>query len=82
MGPFNPRGLREPAFAGRVQEPVLLCVRVRVVLAAGAGRDKKFFVRATECLAKAHELNQLKNRKEHIFTNFFANITLKPISLQ
>jgi len=65
--------LRVPAFAGRVQEPVLLCVGVRVVLAAGAGRarDEKFFVRVTECLAKAHELNQLKNRKEHGFTKFF-----------
>jgi len=55
----------------RVQEPVLLCVRV--VLAAGAGwaRDEKLFVRVTECLAKAHELNQLKNRKAHGFTKFF-----------
>jgi len=63
--------LRVPAFAGRVQEPVLLYVRV--VLAAGVGwaRDKKFFVRITEYLAKAHELNQLKNRKEHGFTKFF-----------
>jgi len=36
----NPRGLRVPAFTGRV----------RVVLGAGArrARDKKFFVRVTE----------------------------------
>jgi len=26
-GRVNPRGLRVPAFAGRVQEPALLCVR-------------------------------------------------------
>jgi len=56
-----------------VQEPVLLCVRVLIVLVAGAGRaqDEKFFVRVTACLAKAHELNQLKNRKEHGFTKIF-----------
>ena len=63
-GRVNPRGLRVPAFAGRVREPALLCVRVWVVLAAGAGRARveKFFVRVTECWAKARELNQLKNR--------------------
>jgi len=38
---------------------------VRVVLGAGAGRARveKFFVRVTQCWAKARELNQLKNRK-------------------
>ena len=35
-----------------MREPVLLCMR-----------GGKFFVRATACGAKAHELNQLKNRK-------------------
>jgi len=37
----------------------------RVVLGAGAqqARVEKFFVRVTECGAKARELNQLKNRK-------------------
>jgi len=30
---------------------------------AGRVQDGKFFVRATECGAKAHELNQLKNCK-------------------
>jgi len=30
---------------------------------AGRAQDGKFFVRATECGAKAHELNQLKNRE-------------------
>jgi len=51
----NPRGLRVPAFAGRV----------RVELGAGAGRARveKFFVRVTECWSEAHELNQLKIRK-------------------
>jgi len=46
-GRVNPRGLREPAFAGRVREPALLYVGTRVELAAGAGRarDEKFFVR-------------------------------------
>ena len=39
--------------------------RERVVLLARAGwaRVEKFFVRVTECWTKAHELNQLKNRK-------------------
>jgi len=48
----NPRRLRAPALSGQVREPVLLCMR-----------GGKFFVRATACGAKAHELNQLKNRK-------------------
>jgi len=30
---------------------------------AGRVQDGKFFLRANECGAKAHELNQLKNRK-------------------
>jgi len=38
-GRVNPRGLRVPAFAGRV----------RVVLGAGRARVEKFFVRVTEC---------------------------------
>jgi len=41
------RGLRVPAFPGRVREPALLYVRVE--LAAVAGRDEKFLVRANEC---------------------------------
>jgi len=59
-GRFDPRGLWEPAFVGRMREAVLLRVRVpvelaagreRVVLGAGAGRARveKFFVRVTEC---------------------------------
>ena len=48
----NPRRLRAHAFARQVREPLLLCMR-----------GGKFFVRATTCGAKAHELNQLKNRK-------------------
>jgi len=57
-GLINPRGLRVPAFAGRVREPALLCVRVRVELAAWRGecglylvrvRVEKFFVWVTEC---------------------------------
>ena len=65
-GRVNPRGLRVPAFAGRVRGPALLCVRVRVELAVGWGglnlvRVEKLFVRVTECSGKAHELNQLKN---------------------
>ena len=39
VGRVNPRGLRVPAFAGRV----------RVELAAGRARDEKFFVRVAEC---------------------------------
>ena len=52
----------DPAFAGRVREPAVLCVRVR----GGCGlyllraRVEKFFVRVTECWAKGRELNQLK----------------------
>jgi len=44
--------------------------RARVVLTAGAGRarDVKLFVRVNQCWAKAHELNQLKNRKTRGFT--------------
>ena len=60
MGRVNPRGLREPASAGRVREPALLCVRVRVELAAGRERVElgvgavrarvdKFLVRVIEC---------------------------------
>jgi len=37
-GRVNPRGLRVPAFVGRVREPALLCVRVRVELAVGRAR--------------------------------------------
>jgi len=48
----NPHRLQVPAFAGQVREPLLLCMR-----------GGKFFVLATACGAKAHELNQLKNRK-------------------
>jgi len=33
-----------------------------------AGRDEKSFVGVTECWAKAHELNQLKIRKTHGYT--------------
>jgi len=53
----NPRGLRVPAFAEQVLEPVLLCMR------GGRRMGNSLFVWATECEAKAHELNQLKNRK-------------------
>ena len=72
-GRVNPRGLRVPAFAGRVRGPALLCVRVRVELAVGRGglnlvrveklfvRVEKLFLRVSECSVKAHELNQLKN---------------------
>jgi len=42
-GRVNPRGLRAPAFAGRVREAALLCVRVRVEFAAGWVRVGKFF---------------------------------------
>jgi len=73
------------AGAGRVRvEPA--GGRVRVVLAAGAGRARveKFFVRVTECCAKAHELNQLKNRKTLGCTvlELFASIALRTVGLQ
>ena len=75
-----------------MREPALLCVRVelaagrvRVVLGAGAGRARveKFFVRVTQCLAKAHELNQLKNRKTRGCTvlELFASIVLRTVGL-
>jgi len=59
-GQVNPRGLRVPAFVGRVWEPALLYVRVQVELAAGTGwaGNEKFLVQV-----KAHKLNQLKNYK-------------------
>jgi len=40
-------------------------VRVRVELAAGAGRTRveKLLMLVNECWAKAHELDQLRNRK-------------------
>ena len=69
-GRVNPRGLRVPAFVGtrtalRAGVGWICCGVGRVVLAVGAGRARveKFFVRVTECWAKARELNQLKNRK-------------------
>jgi len=37
-GRLNPRGLQVPAFAGRVGEPALFCVQVRVELAVGRVR--------------------------------------------
>ena len=61
-GRVNPRGLRVHAFEGRVLVE-LAAGRERVVLGAGRARVEEFFVRATECWAKAHELNQLKNCK-------------------
>jgi len=60
---------------GQVWELALLCVRVwggceltccrRELVVLGVGRvwDKKFFLQVTEHWAKAHELNQLKNRE-------------------
>jgi len=47
---------------------------------AGRVQDGKLFVRATECGAKAHELNQLKNRKTRGCTKVFASIALRPVS--
>jgi len=44
-------GIRTALHAGRIE------------LAAGWERVDKFFVQVTECRAKAHELNQLKNCK-------------------
>jgi len=75
VGRVNPRGLRVPAFARRVREPALLCMRVRVEI---------FFVRVTEHWVKARELNQLKNRKTRGCTvrELFASIALTTVSLQ
>jgi len=58
--------------------------RVRVELAAGRARVEKFFVRVTECWAKARELNQLKNRKTRGCTvlELFASIALRTVGLQ
>ena len=56
------RGAKEPCLlescVGRVNPRGL-----RVSAFAGRVRDEKFFVRVTECRAKARELHQLKNRK-------------------
>jgi len=48
-GRVNQRGLRVPAFAGRVWEPALLCEGVRVELAAVRVWEEKLFVWVTEC---------------------------------
>ena len=37
-------------------------------------------MRATECGAKAHELNQLQNRKTRDVLKLFASIALRPVS--
>ena len=72
--------------AGTRTRTALGAGRVRVELAAGAGRTRveKFFVRVTECWAKAHELNQLKNRKIRGCTvlELFASIALRTVGLQ
>jgi len=56
------------------------------VRGAGARRERvqKFFVRVTECRAKAHELNQLKNCKTRGCTalELFASIALRTVGLQ
>jgi len=58
-----PRGAGWPArvlaFAGRVRKPAEL--RVRVEFGAGRARDKKLFVRVTECLLNACEIDMCKN---------------------
>jgi len=67
--------------AGAVE---LAAGRVQVVPAADAGRARveKFFVRVTECRAKTHELNQLKNCKTRGCTEVFSSIALRTVGLQ
>jgi len=48
---------------------------------AGRARVDKFFVRVTECWAKAHELNHLKNPKTLGYTEV-ASIALRTVGLQ
>jgi len=59
VGQVNLCGLRVPVFEGWVWESALLCVKSGLNLL----QVDKFFVQVTECRAKAHELNQLKNCK-------------------
>ena len=81
-GGLTRAGLRILAFAGRVRVE-LAAGRERVVLGAGAGRARveNFFVRVIECWAKAHELNQLKNRKTLGCTEV-ASVALRTVGLQ
>jgi len=62
-GRVNPHALRVPAFAGRVREPVDICVRLRAKFSAGRVRNglRKLFVRVTEWLRSACKSDMSKN---------------------
>jgi len=49
VGWVNTRGLRVPAFAGRVWKPAEICPRGGRGLNLGRAQDKNFFVWVTEC---------------------------------
>jgi len=55
------RGLRVPAFVGRVREPTELCVRSWDELGVEQALDKKFFVRVSECEPSARESDKSKD---------------------
>ena len=52
----------------------------RTAMHAGWVRDGKIFGQATQCGAKAHELNQLKIAKHVDVLKLFASIVLRPVS--
>jgi len=69
-GRVNPRGLRVPAFAGRV------------VLGAGRARDKELIVRVIEFWAKNMNLISSKIAKHVNVLKLFTNIALRTVGLQ
>jgi len=78
----------DPAFAGRVREPAVLCVRGGCglnLLRGGWGlyllraRVEKFFVRVTECWAEGHSS---KIAKHVDVLKLFASTALRTVGLQ
>ena len=87
--------MQVPAFAGQVQEPVLLYVRVRVELAAGrvrvelaagAGRvwDEKFFVRVLQMSVEPKHMNLISSKiAKHVdVLKLFASIAFRTVGPQ
>ena len=69
----NPRGLRVPAFAGQVREPVLLCIR-------GGRRIGNSLFGPRNVEAKYMNLNSSKISKHLDVLKLFASTALRPVS--